>query len=239
MRLIQMADYRGPYAGSLVPMLRAACAVGMRAGWDVELLLSDVARGRAWLPAFEEDGVPVHFLPAGSRAEAQAAIAAHVEPLRGPLILHSHFSSFDVPMARAAAGRPETWLWWHLHSHLSREPLVRARNTARFLIYGRRVHEILCVSPHLVRDARLRLAPRARLHHLPNAIDTSSFPLVTPDERARARAAVGVPADARVVMHLGWDWHRKGGDLFVGAAARLAGRENIVFLSVGGGDVAA
>jgi glycosyltransferase involved in cell wall biosynthesis len=238
-RLIHLADYGGSHSGSLVPMLRAACTAGQREGWEVELLLSDIARGRSWLPALEDAGIPVHFAPVDTRANAQAAIAAHLERIKGPVILHSHFSSFDVPMVRAAAGRPQTGLWWHLHSYLSREPVVRLRNTARFLVYGRRVHEILCVAPHLVREARDRLAPPGRLHHFPNAINTSRFPLVTPQERAAARQELGLRPDARVVLHLSWDWHLKGGDIFLGAVARLAERDNLTFLTLGGGDIAA
>jgi len=238
-RLIHLADYRGPYAGSLVPMLRAACAVGTREGWEVELLLSDVARGRPWLQAFADDGIPVHFVPAGSRGEAQAAIAAHMAGVSGPAILHSHFASFDIPLVRALRGRPRTGLWWHLHSHLEREPLIRLRNTARFLVYGRGVDEILCVSPHLLREARTRLAPAGRVHLLPNAIDTRQFPLVTPDERASAREELGLPADARVVVHLGWDWLRKGGDLLLDAVERLDDLDDLVVLSVGSGEVGA
>ena len=61
-------------------------------------------------------------------------------------------------------------------------------------------------------------------------------PLATAEERARAREQLGLPLGARVVVHLGWDWHRKGGDLFAGAAAQLAHREDLVLLTVGGGE---
>ena len=84
MRLIHLADYGGSHSGSLVPMLRAACTAGQREGWEVELLLSDIARGRSWLPALEDAGIPVHFAPVDTRANAQAAIAAHLERIRGP-----------------------------------------------------------------------------------------------------------------------------------------------------------
>ena len=41
------------------------------------------------------------------------------------------------------------------------------------------------------------------------------------------------------MLHLSWDWHLKGGDIFLGAAARLADRDNLTFLTLGGGDIAA
>ena len=239
MRLIHLADYGGPYAGSLVPMLRAACAAARREGWEVELLLSEIARDRRWLDAVADDEIPVQFVPATSRADAQVAIAARLAQIDGPVILHSHFSSFDVPAVRAARGRPETTSYWHVHSHLETDPLVRLRNTARFFVYGRRVQEILCVSPHLVREVRSRLAPRGRVHHFPNAIDTRAFPLVTGQERALARERLGLMPAARVVLHFGWDWHRKGGDVFLDAVLRLSDRDDLAFVTLGGGDVGA
>ena len=220
-------------------MLRAALAAARDEGWETLVVLSELARGRAWLSLLEEDGVPVRFLSTGSRRRAAADIAALLDETAGPALLHSHFSSFDVPVARAARRRPGTIRFWHIHGHLERDLRTRARNTARFAIYGRQVDEILCVAPDLVHGVRARLAPADRVHHFPNAIDTRRFPLPSPAERATARTRLGVPAGSRLVLHLGWDWHRKGGDLFLAAVARLAERSDLVFATVGGGSAAA
>jgi glycosyltransferase involved in cell wall biosynthesis len=233
-RLIQLADYGGPYAGSFVPMLRAAFAAGRSEGWEPLAVLSEVARDRPWLELLEHDGVPVRFVSARPRAQAAAAVAEVLDAAAGPAILHSHFSSFDVPIARAARRRSGATLFWHVHSHLDRDLRTRARNTARFAVYGRRVDEILCVAPDVARAVRERLAPRGRVHYFPNAIDTDRYPLAGPEERARARQWLGVPAGSRLVLHLGWDWHRKGGDLFLAAVERLEGRPGLAFATVGG-----
>jgi len=238
-RLIHLADFAAPYAGSFIPMIRAALTGARREGWESELVLPEAARGRPWLRALEDDRIPVRFLPAGSKAQAHTGIGSLLAESSDATILHSHFASFDVPMARAARGRPLTTLYWHVHSQLSSDPLVRLRNTARFLAYGPRVRGILCVAPHLVDEVRSRLAPRGRVRSFPNAIDTSAYPLATPQERAAARERLGLSPRARVVLHFGWDWYLKGGDLLLGAARRLNGRDDVVFLTVGGGDVAA
>jgi glycosyltransferase involved in cell wall biosynthesis len=56
-----------------------------------------------------------------------------------------------------------------------------------------------------------------------------------PDVRLRTRAALGLAAEDVLVLHLGWNWHLKGGDLLVAAASMLRerGRNELVFASVG------
>jgi len=43
----------------------------------------------------------------------------------------------------------------------------------------------------------------AHLATIPNAVPSDDFPFVTEDERRRARAELGVPLDARIVLYLG------------------------------------
>ena len=60
---------------------------------------------------------------------------------------------------------------------------------------------------------------------------------VRPDAQARRRVreSLGIPESSVVVLHLGWHWRRKGGDLLAGAARRLLdrGHDDLVFLSLG------
>jgi glycosyltransferase involved in cell wall biosynthesis len=69
---------------------------------------------------------------------------------------------------------------------------------------------------------RARRFPYARAHYLPNSIDLDRFPPIAAGERATARERLGLPAQARVILHFGWDWHRKGGDLVLEVADLLA-----------------
>ena len=69
---------------------------------------------------------------------------------------------------------------------------------------------------------------------IPNGIDHE---LYRPIDRAAARAALGVPADARAVLFLahGVDLERKGMHLLLEALARLGDVPNLLLLSVGAG----
>jgi glycosyltransferase involved in cell wall biosynthesis len=106
---------------------------------------------------------------------------------------------------------------------------------------SRGVSQILCVAPDLARDVRRRLAPPGRVAFLPNAIDTDRFAPPDAGARQRARDALQLSAEAPVLAHFGWDWHRKGGDLYLRAVERLvaAGRRLVVALAIGGGEPAA
>jgi glycosyltransferase involved in cell wall biosynthesis len=55
------------------------------------------------------------------------------------------------------------------------------------------------------------------------------------ENRRRVRESLGIPESSVVVLHLGWHWRRKGGDLLAAAASRLMerGHEDLVFLSLG------
>jgi glycosyltransferase involved in cell wall biosynthesis len=200
-------------------MVQAVLDGGRRRGWAVQAVFSEVARDRAWLSELREAGLDCRLAPTGRRS------------LDGPLkellvtgeptILHTHFTAFDIAAASAARRRPEIIAYWHLHSALRPGAWWRARNAVKFGLLSRGVEEILCVAPNIRDQARDRLAPSDRLAVVPNAIELTRFPLVTPERRQKSREALALPVDAKVVLHFGWDWDRKGGDIFLEAIASL------------------
>jgi glycosyltransferase involved in cell wall biosynthesis len=222
MRLIHLADYGGTYPGSFIPMVRAVLDGGRRRGWSVAAVFSDVAHDRPWLHELREEGFQCQLAPAHGRrlpAELLAEIAAE----EGPTILHTHFTAFDLPAAAAARGHRRTIAYWHLHSALRPEPWWQLRNAVKLGLLSGGVEEILCVAPNILEQARRRRAPRERLTLVPNAIDLTRFPATPPPARDAARGALGLPSEAKVVLHFGWDWERKGGDVLLAAIAALRG----------------
>ncbi|HEX4010503.1 MAG TPA: glycosyltransferase family 4 protein [Solirubrobacteraceae bacterium] len=231
-----LADYAGPYPGSFVPMLAATTREASRRGYRNTIWLSAVARDRAWLS--ELDGLAeIRWLDGdrgsiGSIRPTLAALGPALAAGGEPAVLHTHFGTFDIPAALMRLRRRRLAVFWHEHSRLHDTRAARARNTARYLMLGRVVNGMLCVSPE-IRDAlRERHAPAGRLIDFPNAIDIDRFALVTPERRRAARQELGLADDERVVLHFGWDWHRKGGDLMVAAAATFAADEGVRWLTV-------
>jgi glycosyltransferase involved in cell wall biosynthesis len=104
-------------------------------------------------------------------------------------------------------------------------------------MFQRRVATIFCVAPGIRDQVIRRGAAPGKVQILPNAIATDRFPVATDDERDRARTTLELPPEAKVLLHLGWDWHRKGGDVFVDAVTALRnsmGQTPVVGATVGG-----
>lgn len=225
MRLIHFADYGGSYPGSFIPMLRAVLLAGREQGWEVEAGFTEVAQDRPWLLELREEGLGGHLAEPGRRGAVDL-----VERLAGgaqPTIVHTHFTAFDLAAAKLARSEPgRVSAYWHLHSALRPGVQWRLRNAVKFGIMSRGVQEILCVAPNILEQARGRLAPRERLALVPNAIDLDRFQPVTPQGRQQARQALDLPDQATVLLHFGWDWERKGGDVLLRAVAELCARES-------------
>jgi glycosyltransferase involved in cell wall biosynthesis len=230
MRLIHVAGYHSQFAGSFVPLLRAALREGLERGLRAEAVFPEVLRDRRWARELESDGIPCRFIPFGGLDDVLDG--------GGPAILHVHFSQFQLEAARAARRNRDVTLFWHVHTKLERGPYMWLRNTLRFGPMSRGVERIFCVAPDLARGVRRRLGPASKVEFFPNAIDLDAFRPTTADERRAARDRLGLPQDARVLAHMGRDWHLKGGDLYEAAVRRLAerGLRDIVAGSVCGED---
>jgi glycosyltransferase involved in cell wall biosynthesis len=238
-RVLQLADYGGPYSGSFVPMLSSLHEAVEAKGWAGEVVLGSGARGRAWVDELEDAGIAVRFVAPRPRSAAREGLEPIVAEGVGPTILHTHFTGFDIPAAQVARRRDDALVFWHVHMGASNAPAVVARNVVKYATFGRSVDEILCVAPDAAAALARRGAPRDRVWLLLNAIDGRRFPLVTKERRDAARDALGVDDSSDVLLHFGWDWHRKGGDLFLRAAKQLLETgANVTAVTVGGGEPA-
>ena len=239
-RLIHLAGYGGPYPGSFIPMLRAVMGAAERRGWSREAVFTPVSRERAWLGELEHDGIPYRFSPQGaSRRELTACVADMLREDDGPAVLHTHFTHFDVAAALAGSKSDRTGVIWHIHTPHFKGPAAFARNYLKYATFGRRADQILCVSTELVDTITRRGAPRAKVEFLHNAVDVERFPVLTGEQRRAARDGLGLPAGRPLLVHFGWDWMRKGGDVFVETLRRLReGGADVAGATVGGGEAA-
>lgn len=235
-RLIHVAEYTLDRAGSFVPMMIATLEHARANGWNVEAVLPSAAQNLPWVERFGAAAIPVRFSPAVGRRARSDWLVAELGGYPGPTVLHSHFTSWDVPVVRAAKRLPRTAVVWHIHSTLRDTPLAWLRNAAKFGLLGRDVAAILCPAENIVDGVRRRLAPRDRVHFLPSAIDATAFPMFDREERRSARAELELAPEATVLLHFGWHWHLKGGDIFLEAvrALRDRGVSDLVGLERGG-----
>lgn len=237
MRVVQLTSYAAPYPGSFVPMMAATVRACQARGWRAETVLPAEAADRGWPEELAIDGAPVHFVEAGPFRRRRALRTLLSEG--GPTVLHSSFTGFDRPAVDLARGRADTRVIWHLHSRLGSGARTRLVNPVKWRAWGRRVDRVLCVAPN-IRDSALEAgAPPDRTLLWTNAIDLDRFVPPGASERARAREQLGLDPEATVITHFGWDWHRKGGDLFLEAMLRLRERvPDVAAVTVGGGPAA-
>lgn len=235
MRLVHLAHYPAAHPGSFVPMLRAALGTARSRGWDVEAVFGADSRECDWLASLEGDGIPVRLVELDGRLRLRRELSALLAESEAPTVLHTHFTAFDVPAALAAARRRSAAVVWHLHSPARTDSAGRLRGFAKSGLAGRLADKILCVSPDRAAAAVAQWAPRNRVRFFPNAIDTSAFGPPTDAERIAAREGLGLPEHGVVLLHFGWDWQRKGGDLFLAAVRILAERGRpVTGVTVGG-----
>lgn len=239
MRIVHLADLGAPYPGSIVPMLRAVNDAAVKQGWSFEAVFTEVATGRPWYADLKTDGIAVRIAPHTGRKTLAIWLDDLLAERNVPTVLHTHFTTFDVPAVLAGRRRDDATIVWHVHSNLQSGLRAFLRNTAKFGLVGRRADAILCVSSDLRDSVHRRLAPARRLVAFPNAIDLERFDRATPEQRSRARAELDVPEGRPLLVHFGWDWERKGGDLFLETVATLdhEGVE-VTAMCVGGGEPA-
>jgi glycosyltransferase involved in cell wall biosynthesis len=217
-------------------MIRALAERGRPRGYELELVLGASAAhaaDRPWVRDLEAGGMRIRFAPPEGRRGLTTYARNLLRDEPSDAILHTHMTLFDAPVAVAAAGSRRRVIW-HIHSTFGEDLGTKLRNVARFGILGRSVAGVFCVSPQLAASVQARGGPRSKIHWVPNGIDTDRFPLVDPAVRGAARASMGIPDDAKVVLHFGWDWRRKGGDLVMEALAQIRADHDVLLLTVSG-----
>jgi glycosyltransferase involved in cell wall biosynthesis len=239
-RLVHLAGYRPPQGGSFVPFVRTTLATARERGWGVEAVFPALARERAWLEEFEQCGIPVH-LASGSRMDLQRWIEGMVGETASPTLLHTHFTTYDIPAALIARSHPNVSVYWHMHTVLSNRPLAIAANAMKFRIFGRYVARILSPSGDVAATVARRLGDTAKISVFPNTIDPRAFPILTPRERVGFRRELGIPDDVASLLHFGRHWHLKDGDIFLDALGVLVkeGRRVIGIVNQGGDEARA
>ena len=239
-RLIHLADYGTVYPGSFIPMVTALGRAARTRGWEVVLVFPESARGRDWMGALEAEGLGPRIIELGAAGGAarwipafageatlgrmQGHVTRDIDALlsehAGPTILHTQFTMFDMPAAQAARRHPAARVVWHEQSARPGGVLGELGSRLRYRLFGRDVASILCVAPDIA-DTVARQGGGARTSVVRNAVDTERFAPAASARRSAAREALGVSADATLLLLFGTHWERKGGDLFLEAFRRL------------------
>src|SRR5687767_3638929 len=152
-------------------MLRGVMRAARDRGWTCEVVFSSVAKDRVWLDELRDDGISFRIAPSNARRDISGLVRSLLTENDEPTILHTHFTSFDIPAAMAADRHGAAKVFWHIHTPHHESLPIRARNRLKYAVLGRRVERILCVSSELAEVVAKRGAPHDRVEFLHNAVD--------------------------------------------------------------------
>lgn len=247
-RVMHVTDYASSYEGAFIRQLRMLDdEVRGRGGRPSALCLTKAASQREWAKVLTDDDWSVQVIPDGStrsqRHVARAIADAVLE--QRPDVVHVHFGTYDLSTRRALRslrrllGPAMPKLVWHYRTALEttieqRSWIRRFKDSLKFARAGRDVDLFVGVTQALADEAAARGAPAARCRGVVAGCDTDTFQRDAA-ARARVRESLGVDDDDVVLLHLGWSWHRKGGDLLAEALRSLEAGDGprIVACSIG------
>lgn len=248
-RALHVTDYASAYEGAFIRQLRMLDEeLRQRGGRTSALCLTGAAMRRPWAPLLERDGWELREVPAGAtyaQRDVAASIGDAILELR-PDVVHVHFGTYDLSTRRALRqvrrrlGAEMPKLVWHYRTALedpvaSRGVVRRLKDHLKFARAGADVDLFVGVTRALAAEVAERGAPAGRARGIVAGCDTDVFRRDAA-ARARVREALDVGPDDVLLMHMGWSWHRKGGDLLAEAVRSLeanADDPRIVACSIG------
>lgn len=225
--VIHVANYGGPYSGNFITSIRALRRAVDDVGLRFVLVLSDVARDRPWLSKVQAD-MRVHVL--SGKALCQTAVVRQllaIAECEDAVLLHTHFTSYDVAAWLAAVRLRSTkrtvGVVWHAHSDFAiRHALGRhIKDLVKHRLMARATNVHVVAVSEGIRDALiLRGLSPLKVDVIHNGIDTARV-CVSNALRDKVRFELGIPEDARVVLAFGWEPWTKGIDICIKACHAL------------------
>ena len=221
--LIELAPFDRPAPGSFISALAALGDEARSRGWRCEIVVPEGARELDWIARLETAGMRVHFSLPPTRRERTRWLQAVASDRQGPTILHSHFNSWDVPAALVAP--PERGATPGGTSTPS-SGRVRLLSPQPVEVRVVRTPAQRCAVPGRGARARAELAGRAE--PADPCRSERDRPVAIPpghaEMRVESRRRLGIPEDAEVLLHFGWNWRHQGRRSFLAAVSASRAR---------------
>jgi glycosyltransferase involved in cell wall biosynthesis len=234
--VIQIADFGAPYSGNFIASLLALEGVLKKAGLRQVLILSEKAKDKAWLAKLYNNNVSVHLLPKNASPFYLAKEISRIALIEKAIILHTHFTRFDVPAWLAGIlmrmKKKTPCIVWHVHSNFPiKHTLARLiKDTLKLRLMGRSV-EMITVSEEL-RRSYAAMGFTKTVQVVPNGIDLIRATTVSKSKR-EMRKELGISKNTVLLLSFGWDPITKGIDLLIEAANKLSAEMKFNLLIIG------
>ncbi len=221
---MHIADYSSPlvtnFISSILDLSRTSLA---RLGLRSVIVLPESVRGKPVTRFVQDQGVDVEFIEKnGTHKERVRSILRAGSDYR-PVILHSHFGTFDVDVAVAGISLGSHTIW-HMHSPFLRRATMRSElgELLKFSTIGRLfVERIIAVSSSVLESAVKRGGPASKFVVVENGIDVARARPIDAPRKSELRQRLDIANEEVVFLLMGWPWKRKGVDILVEAAKLL------------------
>lgn len=225
--IIYAADFSPAYSGNFIASLKAAAAECRARGLRIVWVFPDKVRDFAWFRELAaESGASAYLLSREDNALTNGWKLARIAAAENAVILHTHFSFFDVSAWVAktlcALRLRRIRVLWHVHSAFPSEPswTRRLKDRIKLGLLGRGC-TMVPVSGALGVSVMERGSPRSRIRVIANGIDMDH---ATQREGSREdlRKQLGIQGHTWMLLGFGWTPLRKGVDTMLGALSILA-----------------
>jgi glycosyltransferase involved in cell wall biosynthesis len=236
--VVHISAFGSPYSGNFIASLRTLDGALRSQGWRLAYVLPNSASQWPWFAELSAAGARIHVISGRRNLLATALSLVRIARRDNGLILHTHFSSFDVS---ASAARfllklmgHDVRVVWHYHSPYGPDTSLRRRTKdfVKLRIFGAGAYALAVTE--LIRDEIVHRGFNARhADWLLNGVDLRR-PASPGNPREEVRQELGVTPTTTAALLFGWDPFRKGVDVAVDAVRKLtsSGRE-VVLLVVG------
>lgn len=243
--VLHVSDFASSYPGAFVrQLLELDAQLASQRDEACAFAFPERAKDTEWFKQLRAKRYPVYTVSDSNSlrdGKAVKAIAKVIADVGAPIV-HSHFGTYDRAVVRAAESLPvKPQVLWHYRTALEvpvhkRGIVRRAKDWLRYSRYRDRIDGCIAISKGVCEEAQAR-GLRGKVRLVVPGIDLAEN-CFNETARHRVRRELGIPAGEVVVLHLGWHWRRKGGDLLANALAQLeeVGVQNVSAFSVGAPD---
>ena len=221
--ICQLCDFGPEVPGSFVDSM-LYLAGHCRDELDIEtfFFFPERAKKRNWLSRFDEQRFPYGFIPEKRNItfDAYKLLRNH-----HPLLFHTHFFQYDIAaLLLKVLFHRHSKVLWHYHNPPGLSFRQTIKDAVKIRGFGFYVDRFIAVGDAVFAGLRNTGLPEHKVASIYNGIDVNRF---RPDiaSRLKMRITLGIPEDATVFLLLGWDYHRKGVDIFVKAAQETLGNQ--------------
>jgi len=228
--IVQLADYGGPYSGNFIASLKMLSAKLNDIGWRQIYIFSDIAEDKNWLKELINSNHQIYFLPRNKSKIVLGKDIYHIVKKEKASILHTHFSTFDMPSVVAKFLRQfdgeNIHCIRHVHSAFPVKQTInrRLKDLIKFTFTGRYVDSIY-VSDAIMDSDVDRGLNKATATLLGNGIDIDCQSNSS-ETRECLLHNYQIQETNNNLLLFGWDPITKGVDITLKACLKLAGENN-------------